>query len=81
MAIGLLLKAVGRVKTLLEAVAVRSMRRSGAGWVCGYEGCNEEGRESEGGCDGRLPDGRYDIGRRYAGCSSILRAEEKCWHF
>ena len=41
----------------------------GAIWVGGNEGWSEEGREDEGGCGERLPDGRKGVKGRHPGCS------------
>ena len=43
----------------------------GAVWVCGDEGCGEEGREDEGGCGERLPGGGNEAKGRHPDCSRI----------
>ena len=41
----------------------------GAIWVGGNEGWSEDGREDEGGCGQRLPDGRKGVKGRHHDCS------------
>ena len=44
---------------------------SAVGWVCGDEGCSEEGGEEESRCGERLPDGRKGVNRRHLDCGRL----------